>query len=88
MFGVLAGALAGSFLQGHFRWEACDDPRELRRQILGGVCMGFDGVIAVGCSIGQGMSAFSVLSLSAPVTLAAIFAGAARGRRQLITGFG
>jgi len=87
VFGVLAGALAGSFAQGHFRWEACDDPRELRRQILGGVCMGFGGVIAVGCSVGQGMSAFSVMALSAPVTLAAIFAGAALGLRQLITGF-
>ncbi|HAW47103.1 MAG TPA: YeeE/YedE family protein [Roseovarius sp.] len=87
VFGVLAGALLGSFVQGHFRWEACEDPRELRRQILGGVCMGFGGVIAVGCSVGQGMSAFSVLALSAPVTLAAIFAGAALGLRQLITGF-
>jgi hypothetical protein len=44
-------------------------------------------VIAVGCSVGQGMSAFSVLAMSAPVTLAAIFAGAALGLRQLITGF-
>ncbi|HKL65677.1 MAG TPA: YeeE/YedE family protein [Roseovarius sp.] len=87
VFGVLAGALAGSFAQGHFRWEACDDPRELRRQILGGVCMGFGGVIAVGCSVGQGMSAFSVMALGAPVTLAAIFAGAALGLRQLIAGF-
>jgi hypothetical protein len=33
------------------------------------------------------MSAFSVLALSAPVTLAAIFAGAALGLRQLIAGF-
>ncbi|MGX0978696.1 putative membrane protein YedE/YeeE [Roseovarius sp. MBR-51] len=87
VFGVLAGAFVGSLFKGHFRWEACEDPRELRRQILGGICMGFGGVIAVGCSIGQGMSAFSVLALSAPVTLAAIFAGAALGLRQLITGF-
>ena len=87
VFGVVAGAFAGSLIKGHFRWEACEDPRELRRQILGGICMGFGGVIAVGCSVGQGMSAFSVLSLSAPVTLAAIFAGAALGLRQLITGF-
>jgi uncharacterized membrane protein YedE/YeeE len=87
VFGVLAGAFVGSLVKGHFRWEACEDPRELRRQILGGICMGFGGVIAVGCSVGQGMSAFSVLALSAPVTLAAIFAGAALGLRQLITGF-
>jgi uncharacterized membrane protein YedE/YeeE len=87
VFGVLAGAFVGSLFKGHFRWEACEDPRELRRQILGGICMGFGGVIAVGCSVGQGMSAFSVLALSAPVTLAAIFAGAALGLRQLIAGF-
>lgn len=87
VLGVLTGAFLGSLWKGHFRWEACDDPRELRRQILGGVCMGFGGVIAVGCSIGQGMSAFSVLALGAPITLAAIFAGAALGLRQLITGF-
>jgi len=87
VFGVLAGAFCGSLIKGHFRWEACEDPRELKRQILGAVCMGFGAVLAFGCTIGQGISAFSVLSLSAPITFAAIFAGAALGLRQLITGF-
>lgn len=85
--GVLAGAFAGSLVKGHFRWEACEDPRELRRQVLGAVLMGFGSVLALGCTIGQGLSAFSVLAVSAPVTFAAIFAGAALGLRQLITGF-
>ena len=85
--GVLAGAFAGSLIKGHFRWEACEDPRELRRQIVGAVLMGFGAVVAVGCTVGQGLSAFSVLAFSAPVTAAAIFAGAALGLRQLITGF-
>ncbi len=87
VFGVLAGAFCGSLIKGHFRWEACEDPRELKRQILGAVLMGFGGVVAFGCTIGQGASAFSVLSFSAPLTFAAIFAGAAIGLRQLITGF-
>ena len=87
VFGVLAGALCGSLIKGHFRWEACDDPRELKRQILGAMCMGFGAVLAIGCTIGQGISAFSVLAFSAPITFAAIFAGAALGLRQLITGF-
>ena len=47
----------------------------------------FLAVIAMGCSIGQGLSAFSLLAFSAPVTFAAIFAGAAVGLRQLIVGF-
>ena len=87
VIGVLAGAFCGSLIKGHFRWEACDDPRELKRQFLGAMCMGFGAVLAVGCTIGQGVSAFSVLAFSAPITFAAIFAGAALGLRQLITGF-
>ncbi|NNK78134.1 MAG: YeeE/YedE family protein [Litoreibacter sp.] len=87
VFGVLTGAFIGSLIKGHFRWEACEDPRELRRQILGAVLMGIGAVTAVGCSVGQGISAFSVLAYSAPVTMAAIIAGAALGLRQLITGF-
>ena len=85
--GVLIGAFIGSMIKGHFRWEACDDPRELRRQILGATLMGMGAVIAVGCSVGQGLSAFSVLSYSAPLTLFCIMIGAAIGLRQLIWGF-
>ena len=87
VLGVVLGACLGSFSKGHFRWEACEDPRELRRQILGAALMGAGAILAVGCSVGQGISAFSTLAYSAPVTLAAIFAGAAFGLRQLITGF-
>ena len=85
--GVLIGALIGSLYKGHFRWESCDDPRELRRQILGAALMGVGAVVAVGCSVGQGLSAFSVLSYSAPLTLLCIMIGAALGLRQLILGF-
>lgn len=87
VIGVLLGALLGSLIKGHFRWEACEDPRELRRQILGAVLMGIGAVVAIGCSVGQGLSAFSVLAYSAPLTLACILAGAAIGLRQLILGF-
>lgn len=85
--GVVLGACLGSYSKGHFRWEACDDPRELRRQILGAAIMGPGAILAVGCSVGQGISAFSLLAFSAPVAFVAIFAGAAFGLRQLITGF-
>ena len=85
--GVVIGALLGSLSKGQFRWEACDDPGELGRQILGGVLMGIGGVLAVGCSVGQGLTAFSTLAYSAPIVLAAIVLGAALGLRQLIQGF-
>jgi hypothetical protein len=86
--GVAMGAFVGSLMKGHFRWEACEDPRELRRQIIGAAIMGVGAVLALGCTVGQGLSAFSVLAFSAPVTFVAIFAGAALGLRQLIEGFG
>ena len=85
--GVALGAFAGSLLKGHFRWEACEDPRELRRQIIGAAIRGAGAVLAMGCTVGQGISAFSVLSYSAPVTMLSIVAGAAFGLRQLIEGF-
>ncbi|MFQ6548502.1 YeeE/YedE family protein [Aestuariibius sp. 2305UL40-4] len=85
--GVLIGALMGSLIKGHFRWEACDDPRELRRQMAGAALMGVGAVVALGCSIGQGLSAFSVLAISAPVTVVSIILGASVGLRQLVEGF-
>ncbi|MEQ8256258.1 MAG: YeeE/YedE family protein [Roseovarius confluentis] len=87
VLGVVIGAFIGSCFKGHFRWEACEDPRELKRQIFGAALMGPGAILAVGCSIGQGVSAFSVLAFSAPVAFLAIFAGAALGLKQLITGF-
>jgi YeeE/YedE family (DUF395). len=87
VIGVLAGAAIGSLIKGHFRWEACEDPRELKRQILGAALMGVGAVVAFGCTVGQGLSAFSLLAYSAPVTIASIVAGAALGLRQLIYGF-
>ena len=85
--GVWAGAVLGSLIKGHFRWEACEDPRELRRQIFGAMLMGGGAVVAGGCSVGQGLSAISLLSFGAPLTLAGIFVGASLGLRSLIAGF-
>ena len=49
--------------------------------------MGAGAILAVGCSVGQGISAFSLLAYGAPVATISIFAGAAFGLRQLITGY-
>lgn len=84
--GVWTGAFIGSLIKGHFRWEACEDPRELRRQIFGASLMGAGAVVALGCSIGQGLSAFSLLAFSAPLTFGAIFLGCWIGLRQLVEG--
>jgi len=86
VLGVIVGAFVGAMAMGQFKWEACDDPRELSRQLFGAILMGVGGVIALGCSVGQGMSAFSVLAVSAPVTAASIGIGAVIGLRYLVEG--
>ena len=85
-FGVIAGAAAGSIINREFRWEACDDAPELRRQIFGGFLMGTGGLLSLGCTVGQGLSAMSVMALSAPIVLASIFAGAWLGLIYLVEG--
>ena len=84
VLGTLAGAVAGSLLRRSFRWEACDDPRELGRQLGGAIMMGIGGVTAMGCTIGQGLTGTAVLAWSGPVTLMAIAAGAWVGLQRLL----
>jgi uncharacterized protein len=86
VLGVILGAVIGSIIQDGFRWEACEDPRELRRQMAGAAAMGFGAVLAAGCSVGQGLSAFSLLSETAPLVAASIWVGAWLGLRHLIAG--
>ncbi|MHC5653573.1 YeeE/YedE family protein [Stappia sp. ICDLI1TA098] len=86
VFGVVAGAFAGAQIRREFRWEACDDVRELRRHMVGAFLMGTGGILAFGCTVGQGLTAASTLSVSAPVTIAAIALGSRLGLQWLIEG--
>ncbi len=84
--GVVAGSFAAAMLARGFRWEACDDARELKRHMTGALLMGIGGVMSMGCTIGQGLTAFSTLAVSAPITLLAIACGARLGLEFTMTG--
>ncbi|OKO86680.1 YeeE/YedE family protein [Bradyrhizobium sp. AS23.2] len=84
--GVVAGSFAAALLARGFRWEACDDARELKRHMTGALLMGIGGVMSMGCTIGQGLTAFSTLALSAPITMLAIACGARLGLEFTMTG--
>jgi uncharacterized membrane protein YedE/YeeE len=86
VFGVAAGSFATAALRDELRWEAFDDAREMRRHLLGAVLMGIGGVLARGCTIGQGLTGTSTLSLAAPVAVLAMVAGARLGLSHLIEG--
>lgn len=48
---------------------------------MGALCMGVGGVTAMGCTIGQGLSGVSTLSLTSVVAFAGILLGAVAGLR-------
>ena len=86
VFGVSAGSFAVAAVRDELRWEAFDDHREMRRHLLGALLMGFGGVLARGCTIGQGLTGMSVLSLAAPVAVFAMVVGARAGLVYLVEG--
>lgn len=75
--GVVAGSAAWALLTRQFRWEGFRDVADLVRHLVGGALMGFGGVTAMGCTIGQGITGVSTLALGSLLTTAAIVAGAA-----------
>ena len=86
VFGVIAGAFLAAWQQGEIVWEGFDDAHEMRRHLFGAALMGVGGILAGGCTIGQGMTGVAALSLTAFVAIAAIIAGALIGIRLLIEG--
>jgi hypothetical protein len=84
--GTVFGAALAAWQRDDIRWEACDDARELGRHLLGAALMGAGGVFALGCTVGQGLSAVSVLASSAPVVMVSIAIGARLGLAVLLEG--
>ncbi|MEN9539404.1 MAG: hypothetical protein RLZZ126_1639 [Pseudomonadota bacterium] len=76
VLGVVAGSFVWARLSGSFRWEGFANVEDLANHLLGGGLMGVGGVTAMGCTIGQGLSGVSTLSLTSFVAVAAIIAGA------------
>ncbi|MCC7058667.1 MAG: YeeE/YedE family protein [Burkholderiaceae bacterium] len=75
--GIVAGSLAWALLSRTWREESFPDAADLKRHITGGVLMGFGGITALGCTIGQGLSGLSTLALGSIISFLAICAGAA-----------
>lgn len=84
--GVVAASFAVALLRREFRWDAFDDATEMRRHAIGAVLMAIGGVIAQGCTIGQGLGAGSVLAVSMPLFCAGLLVGARIGLTYLIEG--
>jgi uncharacterized protein len=75
--GVIAGSAAYALATRTFRWEGFRDAEDTANHVVGGILMGFGGITALGCTIGQAISGFSTLALGSIMTFIAIVAGAA-----------
>lgn len=86
VFGVVLGSAGAAIRLDEFRWEAFDDPREMKRHLLGALLMGVGGILCGGCTIGQGITAGSVMALSWPLAVLGMAAGARLGIALLVEG--
>ena len=77
VLGMAVGSAAMALATRTFRWEGFASTEDLVNHIVGGVLMGFGGVCALGCTIGQGLTGISTLALGSFIALAAIIAGCA-----------
>jgi uncharacterized membrane protein YedE/YeeE len=86
VFGVIAGSGIAAWRTAELRWEAFDDDHEMRRHLTGAALMGVGGILTGGCTIGQGLTAGSMLALSAPLAVGGMILGARLGIAILVDG--
>ena len=75
VLGLIAGSAAMALATRSFRWESFTSVEDMSNHVVGGLLMGFGGVTALGCTIGQGLTGVSTLAVGSFIALAAIVAG-------------
>ena len=79
VFGVIAGGGLQAWRSKTFRFEGFSSTQDTALHMVGGALMGVGGVLAMGCTIGQGLSGLSTLSLTSLFAVAGIVLGALAG---------
>jgi uncharacterized membrane protein YedE/YeeE len=67
--GMILGSAVVALFTKSFRWESFRNPEDTANHLIGAVLMGFGGVTALGCTVGQGLSGISTLALSSLLAL-------------------
>ena len=79
--GVVLGAFAYAVYARSFQWEGFRSTQDTALHMAGAMCMGVGGVTAGGCTVGQGLSGLSTLSLTSLIAVAGIMVGGVLGLR-------
>ncbi len=82
--GMVAGSLVYALISKSFRWEGFRDAEDTGNHLVGGALMGFGGVTALGCTVGQGVTGLSTLAVGSMLAFAAILGGAVLGLKYQI----
>ena len=77
LLGVILGSFAWSAATRGLRLEWFRTGSDAASHVVGGALMGVGGVLAMGCTIGQGITGVSTLALGSFLALGSIVAGAA-----------
>jgi uncharacterized membrane protein YedE/YeeE len=84
VLGMIIGSAGMAVATRRFRWEGFASIDDLVHHVIGGILMGFGGVTALGCTIGQGLTGISTLGIGSFLALGAIiFGGAAAVKYQM-----
>jgi len=75
VLGMIAGSAAMALATRTFRWEGFGSVEDVANHIVGAIFMGFGGVTALGCTIGQGLTGISTLAVGSVLTLGSIVVG-------------
>jgi uncharacterized protein len=73
--GMIMGSAVTAIWTKSFRWESFRNPEDTANHLVGAALMGFGGVTALGCTVGQGLSGISTLALSSFLALAGFIFG-------------
>ena len=77
VIGIILGSFVYAIASRTFRWEGFAGAEDTAMHVIGGLLMGFGGVTALGCTIGQGLTGLSTLALGSVLAFASIIAGSA-----------
>ncbi len=77
LIGVILGSFLWSVLSRSFRIEWFASCSDFISHFIGAILMGFGGVLALGCTIGQAITGISTLALGSFITFASIVLGSA-----------
>jgi len=84
--GIIVGSFIVSMMTKSFSWEAFSDTSDMMRHMFGAAIMGIGGVLALGCTVGQGITGMSTLALGSLIALLSIIFGGVWGLKYLEEG--